>query len=112
MTPERPPIVNKTIKPIENFMAVVNHNLPPHSVKVQFTILTPVGTAIAIVVIENTATETGPRPEANMWWAQTPQPTKPIAAPEKTTNGYPNNGLRENTGRTSETIPKLGRTNT
>ena len=28
----------------------------------------------------------GPRPEANMWWAHTPQPMKPMARPEKTTN--------------------------
>ena len=42
---------------------------------------------MAMVATENTATEIGPRPEANMWWAHTPQPTKPIAAPEKTTSG-------------------------
>ena len=47
----------------------------------------PVGTAMAIVATENTATETGPSPEANMWWAHTPHPTNPIAAPENTTNG-------------------------
>ena len=79
-------------------------------VRVQLMILTPVGTAIAMVDTENTATETGPRPEANMWWAHTPQPTKPMAAPENTTNGYPNNGFFEKTGRTSEMMPKLGNT--
>ena len=36
-------------------------------VSVQLMILTPVGTAIAIVATEKTATETGPRPDANMW---------------------------------------------
>ena len=55
-------------------------------VSVQLTIFTPVGMAINIVLTENTATLTGPMPLANMWWAHTPQPTKPIAAPEKTTN--------------------------
>ena len=29
----------------------------------------------------------GPRPEANMWWAHTPQPMKPMAMPENTMNG-------------------------
>ena len=29
---------------------------------------------------------TGPRPTANMWWAQTPKPMNPIAMPENTTN--------------------------
>ncbi len=33
------------------------------------------------------ATEMGPRPEANMWWAHTPQPMKPMAMPETTMNG-------------------------
>ena len=61
--------------------------LPFHIVSVQLTIFTPVGMAMAMVATENTATEIGPRPEANMWWAHTPQPTKPIAAPEKTTSG-------------------------
>ena len=87
VTPDRPPIVNCTIRPIANSIAVVNQNLPPHMVIVQLTILTPVGMAIAIVDTENTATEIGPRPEANMWWAHTPHPTKPIAAPENTTSG-------------------------
>jgi len=75
------------MRPIAKSIAVVNQSLPPHIVIVQFTILTPVGIAIAIVDIANTATETGPSPEANMWCAQTPQPTNPIAAPENTTSG-------------------------
>ncbi len=54
---------------------------------IQLMIFTPVGTAMNIVDSVNTATDTGPRPEANMWWAQTPQPMKPMAAPENTTNG-------------------------
>ncbi len=87
VTPESPPIVNCTMRPIANNIAVVNHSLPPHIVRVQLMIFTPVGTAMAIVDTENTATETGPRPEANMWCAHTPQPTKPMAAPENTTNG-------------------------
>ena len=87
VTPESPPIVNSMIRPIANSIAVVNWSLPPHIVSVQLMILTPVGMAIAIVETENTATLIGPSPEANMWWAHTPHPTKPIAAPENTTNG-------------------------
>ena len=68
-------------------IAVVNHSFPPHIVPIQLMIFTPVGTAMNIVVTENTATEMGPRPEANMWWAHTPQPMKPMATPENTTNG-------------------------
>ena len=87
VTPDSPPIVNSTTRPMANSIAVVKLSLPPHIVSVQLTILTPVGMAIAIVATANTATLIGPMPEANMWWAHTPQPTKPIAAPEKTTNG-------------------------
>ena len=81
VTPDSPPIVNSTTRPIANSIAVVKRSLPPHIVSVQLTIFTPVGMAMAIVATENTATETGPRPEANMWWAHTPQPRNPIAAP-------------------------------
>ena len=53
----------------------------------QFRIFTPVGTAMNIVDTENAATDSGPMPEANMWWAHTPQPMKPMAMPENTMNG-------------------------
>ena len=56
-------------------------------VAIQFRIFTPVGTAMNIVDTEKAATEIGPTPEANMWWAHTPQPMKPMAMPEKTMNG-------------------------
>ena len=67
VTPDNPPMVNSTTRPTANFIAVVNTNLPPHMVSVQLMIFTPVGTAMAMVARENTATDTGPRPEANMW---------------------------------------------
>ena len=60
-------MVNNTMSPTANFIAAVNCSFPPQIVIVQFTIFTPVGTAIAIVEMENTATDTGPSPEANMW---------------------------------------------
>ena len=53
----------------------------------QLRIFTPVGTAMNMVDIENAATEIGPRPDTNMWWAHTPQPMKPIAIPLPTMNG-------------------------
>ena len=109
VTPESPPIVNSTIRPMANSIAVVKRSLPPHIVRVQLTIFTPVGMAINIVLTENTATLTGPRPLANMWCAHTPQPMKPMAAPENTTNLYPKSGFRLNTGSTSLTMPKLGK---
>ncbi len=51
----------------------------------QLKIFTPVGMAISMVDSPNAEIATGPSPVANMWWAHTPQPMKPMAMPEKTT---------------------------
>ena len=68
-------------------MGVVKRIRPPHIVASQFSIFTPVGTAMNMVDTEKAATATGPTPEANMWCAHTPQPMNPIAIPENTMNG-------------------------
>ncbi len=75
----------------------------------QLKIFTPVGIAMSMVESPKAETATGPRPVTNMWCAHTPQPMNPIAMPENTTTEYPNNGLREYTGSTSETMPMPGR---
>ena len=62
-------------------------SLPPHSVAIQLRIFTPVGTAMNMVATQKAVTESGPRPETNMWWAHTPKPMKPMAMPENTMNG-------------------------
>ena len=54
VTPERPPIVNSTMSPMANSIAVVKRSLPPHMVSVQLTIFTPVGMAINIVLTRRT----------------------------------------------------------
>ena len=48
-------------------------------------------------------------PVENMWWLHTPNPRNAMNAPENTIAAYPNSGFRENTGSTSETMPKAGR---
>ena len=53
---------------------------------IQLKIFTPVGIAMIIVDTPKAVLATGPRPAANMWWAHTPKPMKPIAMPENTTN--------------------------
>ena len=53
---------------------------------IQLKIFTPVGIAMIAVVMPNAVLATGPSPVANMWWAHTPNPMKPIAMPLKTTN--------------------------
>src|SRR2546423_13147033 len=101
-------MVNIATSPIANFIATVNVRHPPYIVATQLRIFTPVGTAMNIVDTENAATEIGPTPEANKWWAHTPQPMKPMAMPETTMNGEPKIGLSEKTGVISQTIPKEG----
>ena len=39
------------------------------------------------ILTANAEFATGPRPTANMWWAQTPHPMRPMARPENTTTG-------------------------
>ena len=80
-------MVNIDTTPVANSIAVVNLILPPHMAASQFRSFTPVGTAMNIVETEKAATEIGPIPDTNMWWAHTPQPMKPMAMPEKTMNG-------------------------
>ena len=75
------------MKPSANSIAVVSRTEPPHRVPSQLKIFTPVGMAMSIVERLNADTATGPRPVANMWWAHTPQPRKPIAMPENTMTG-------------------------
>ena len=102
-------MVNMATKPMANSIGVRNRNEPFHMVPIQLKIFTPVGTAMSIVDSEKADTATGPRPTANMWCTHTPQPMKPMAMPENTMTGYPNSGLRENTGRISDTMPMAGR---
>ena len=59
-------MVNIETREIENIIGTVNLRLPPHIVAIQFRIFTPVGTAMNMVVAENAATPTGPRPETNI----------------------------------------------
>jgi hypothetical protein len=63
---------------------VVKRIEPPHSVASQLKILIPVGIAISMVLIAKKESAIGPRPTANMWWLQTPQPSQPIRMAEKT----------------------------
>ena len=79
--------MNNAINPTANSMGVLKSIDPPHIVPIQLNIFTPVGTAIAIVVIANTELATGPRPTVNMWWLHTIQPMKPMMMPDSTMTG-------------------------
>ena len=85
ITPVMPPIVNNAITDTAKYMAVTKRILPPYIVPSQLKILTPVGTAIAIVLAENTICGTVPSPVVNMWWLHTAKPSTAIEIPAKTT---------------------------
>ena len=87
MMPENPPNMNIHTKPRANIMGVLMRSWPPQRVPIQLKILTPVGTAIAIVMSEKAAVATEPMPVVNIWWDHTPKPRKPMHAPEKTMIG-------------------------
>src|SRR5256885_13602264 len=85
---------------------------PPHIVASQLKILSPVGTAMAMV--ESTKKRLAPElmPMVNMWCAQTLMLMKAMATVAATMTGYPNIAFRENTGMISEAKAKAGRTST
>ena len=83
ITPEIPPRVNMTRKPMAKSMGVSSFSTPRHSVASHEKILMPVGTAmIAVVTIIGTRIQPC-MPETNMWWAQTVKPSATIASREK-----------------------------
>ncbi len=77
-------MMNMAINPSANNIGVLKWMSPPHKVPSQLKIFTPVGTAMNIVEMANAELATGPRPVANMWWAHTPHPMNPMAAPANT----------------------------
>ena len=80
MIPDRPPMVNMATNAIAKQNAVRKRSEPPHTVDSQLKILIPVGMAMSIVVRAKAESAMGPMPTANMWWAQTPKPRKPMRA--------------------------------
>ena len=101
-------MINIVMKPSEKSIGLDRSMEPFHSVPIQLNILTPVGTAMAMVVRANTEFATGPSPTVNMWWLQTIQPMNPMITPESTTTGYPNSGFLEKVGTISEIMPMAG----
>ena len=87
ITPEMPPMVNRPTSPMANFIAVVNRIEPPHIVKIQLKIFTPVGMAMSSVVTPNTVSPMAPMPTANMWCAHTPKPRKAMSMVAYTITG-------------------------
>src|SRR6185437_3473256 len=108
-TPLKPPMTNRKMKPMENSMGVSKVMEPRHIVAVQLNTFTPVGTAISIVPYMKNSCPTTGMPAVNIWCAQTMQERMAMEAVAYTIEEYPNSGLREKVGITSETMPNDGR---
>ncbi len=83
ITPERPPIVNVTMKPIANSIGVRRWIFPSQRVPSHENTLMPVGMAMMIVVIIIGTRSQAAMPLTNIWCAQTPKPSTAIATVEK-----------------------------
>jgi len=103
----RPPKRKVKRKPSAKSIGDSKVILPRHIVPNQLNIFTPVGTAIAIVSSEKNPSITAP--VVYMWCAQTEIERAAIAIVANTRVLYPKIGFRENTGITSEMMPKKGR---
>src|SRR6478735_58416 len=106
MTPVRPPNVNVIRKPIDQSIGDSKVSDPRHIVPIQLKIFTPVGTAMSIVISENHGSST--EPVTYMWCAQTVTDSAAMAIVAYTRVLYPKIGLRLNTGKISDTMPKNG----
>lgn len=77
--PVRPPTVNKKMKPRAQRRGVSHLIDPPWRVANQLKTFTPVGMAIIIVAEVKYARVSTSIPTVNMWWAQTMNPSRPMA---------------------------------
>src|SRR5690606_9183412 len=78
--PEKPPMVNRNTKASQHSIGVAKVIEPFHIVALQLNTITRVGPATCMVSnIKNTSPENG-MPTVNMWWAQTMNDRKAIAA--------------------------------
>src|SRR3990170_2674997 len=109
-TPVMPPTVNIERKPIAYNIGVWNEMLPRQSVASQLKILTPVGTATAMVASMNGTRAVRESPVVNMWWAHTRKPTNPMPKSATAIDLYPKIGLCAIFGITSLIAPIAGRT--
>ena len=71
MSPVKPPIENTKMKPQAKSIGVSNVIEPFHIVAIQLNTLTPVGTAISIVVYMKKSWAAAGMPTVNMWCAHT-----------------------------------------
>src|SRR6185437_7647339 len=97
-------------KPKNQSIGSSNRILPRNIVNSQLKTLTPVGTAMIMVMMPKKALTFAPAPMVKKWWSQTIKERKAIAMMAQTIEVYPKRRFWEKTGTTSEKIPKAGST--
>src|SRR5207253_6169402 len=108
-TPVMPPITKVTMKPIDHSIAEVKTIRPPYMVNSQLKTFTPVGTAMTMVAMPNTALTSAPAPMVKKWCSQTVKDSTVIATVAYTMEVYPNSFLLAKVAVTSENTPNAGR---
>jgi hypothetical protein len=81
-TPVTPPMMKFWTKPMQNSIGAASRSFPFHIVVIQLNVFTALGTAIASDTAMKLARMRGSMPVLNMWWAQTPKESTPIASVE------------------------------
>src|SRR6202048_5574337 len=93
-------------------IGTVNRMEPPQSEMKNALRMMTDGMEMSSVVVWKNALTVVPMPVSHMWCAQTMKDKNPITSTEKTSDLYPQSGLRELFARISATIPNAGRINT
>src|SRR6266699_1742683 len=110
--PVSPPIPSIGKNAVTQSIGTLKRIEPPQSEMKKALRMMTDGIEIRSVVVWKNALTVEPIPVSHMWCAQTTNDKKPITSTEKTSDLYPQSGLRELLARISATIPNAGKINT
>src|SRR6266478_828501 len=110
--PVNPPIPNIGRNAVAKSIGTLKRMEPPQSeMKNALRMMTDGMEMISVVVWKNALT-VEPIPVSHMWWAQTMKERNPRTSTEKTSDLYPQSGLRELFAMISATMPMPGKMST
>src|SRR3954464_8270479 len=105
-----PPMTKVTMNPSDHRIGTVKQTRPPYIVNSQLKTMTPVGTAMTMVMTPKKPLTSALAPMVKKWCSQTRKERMQIAMVAATIERYPNSGLPEKVETTSENTPKAGKT--
>src|SRR4029077_9252390 len=109
-TPVIPPMTNVTMKPMDHRTGTVKRTRPPYIVNSQLKTLTPVGTAMTIVMTPKKPLTLALAPIVKKWCSQTKKERTQIAIVAATIEREAKSGFAEKVAMTPEKTAKAGRT--